>query len=75
MYFSLYVENITITCEALTDIFLPILVDSQVNSSKRSSTNFIFNNILVDTVLSMPVVLAIVVGGACVECLADLAGR
>lgn len=40
-------------------IFVPMLVDSKMHGSERASPNLLFNDVLIDTVHSSSIVLAV----------------
>ena len=44
-------------------VFFSILVDSQMNCAERTPANFLLDNVLVDSMLSGPIVLAIAIFG------------
>lgn len=47
-----------------TDIFMSPLINSQVHSPKRPTTNLLTNGVLIDSALRWSVVLAALVGGS-----------
>ena len=48
-------------------IFVSKLVSSQVHCSKRSSTNFLFDHILINPMLSSTIILACIIFGSSIK--------
>ena len=63
----------SIATRQITHVFCSMLVDCQVDSAERPSSNLLLDHILIDAENGTPVVLAIGVLGARVECFFDLA--
>lgn len=52
-----YMSGVALEWKDTSDIFSAILVYRYMDSAKRTTTNFLFNDILIDSMLGAPIVL------------------